>query len=107
MLEITIDNCYKCDLKTINDPNNSQYFRINRRDFEIETKRNWQVIFDKYKDLPTQKYRKELTLNISFQSNKTFVKNDLFEKIIKSCKATNVEFLKLGLCLYEDICDEK
>ena len=51
MLEITIDNCYKCDLETINDPNNSQYFWINRRDFEIENKRNWQVIFDKYKDL--------------------------------------------------------
>ena len=37
--------------------------------------------------------------------------NDLFEKVIKSCKATNLEFPKLkeklGLCLYEDICDEK
>ena len=55
MLEITIDNCYKCDLETINDPNNNQYFRINSRDLEIETKRNWQVIFDKYKDLLTQK----------------------------------------------------
>ena len=55
MLEITIDNCYKCDLETINDPSNSQYFWINRRDFEIETKRTWQVIFDKYKDLSTQK----------------------------------------------------
>ena len=30
MLEITIDNCHKCDLETINDPNNSQYFWINR-----------------------------------------------------------------------------
>ena len=39
MLEITIDKCYKCDLKTINDPNISQYFWINRRDLEIETKR--------------------------------------------------------------------
>ena len=33
----------------------------------------------------------------------------MFEKIIKSWKATNLEFLKLkgklGLCLYEDICD--
>ena len=36
-----------------------------------------------------------------------FVRNDLFEKIIKRCKATNLEFLKLGLCLYEDVCDEK
>ena len=114
MLEMTIDNCYKCDLETINDPNNSQYFWINRRDLEIETKRNWQVIVDNYKDLLTQKYRKELTPNITFQSNKIFVRNDLFEKIIKSCKATNLEFLKLlkhflkvGLCLYENIRHEK
>ena len=111
MLELTIDNCYKCDLEIINDPNNIQYFWINRRDFEIETKRNWQVIFDKYKDLSTQKYRKELTPNITFQPNKIFVRNNLFEKIIKSCKAAHLEFLKLkeklGLCLYEDICDEK
>ena len=43
--------------------------------------------------------------------NKIFARNDLFEKIIKSCKATNLEFLKLkeklGLCIYKDICDEK
>ena len=56
MLEI--DNCYKCNLKTINDPNNSQYFWINRGDLEIEAKRNLQVIFDEHKDLSTQKYRK-------------------------------------------------
>ena len=94
-----------------NDPNNSQYFWINGRDLENENKCNWQVTFDKYKDLPTQKYRKQLSPNIKFQPNKIFVRNDLFEKIIKSCKATNLEFLKLkeklGLCLYEDICDEK
>ena len=111
MLEITIDNCNKCNLETINDPNNSQYFWINRRDLEIETKRNWQVIFDKYKDLSTQKYRKELTPNITFHPNKIFVRNDLFEKIIRNCKATNLEFLKLkeklGLCLYKDICNEQ
>ena len=40
MLGITIDNYNKCDLETIIDPNNSQYFWINRRDLEIETKRN-------------------------------------------------------------------
>ena len=43
------------------------------------------------------------------QPNKIFLRNNLFEKIIKSCKATNLEVLKLkeklGLCLYEDICD--
>ena len=60
----------------------------------IEEKRKWQVIFDKYEDL--SKYRKDLTPNITFQPNKIFVRNDLFEKIIKSCKATNLEFLKLN-----------
>ena len=104
MLEITIDNCYKCDLETINDPNKSQYFWINRRDFEIETKHDWQVIFDKYKNLSTEKSVKELTANITFQPNRIFVRKDLLEKIIKSCKATNLEFLKLreklGFCIY-------
>ena len=110
MLEITLSNCTKCDIETINDPNNSQYFWINR-DLEIETKRNWQAIFEKCKNSSTEKCRKELTPNITFQPNKIFARNDLFEKIIKSCKATNLEFLKLqeklGLCLYEDTCNEQ
>ena len=54
MLEITIDNRYKCDLGTIIDPNNNQYFWINRRDLEIETKRNWQAIFDKCRLIKTK-----------------------------------------------------
>ena len=33
MLEITTDNCHKCDLETIN-ASNSQYFWINRRYFQ-------------------------------------------------------------------------
>ena len=111
MLEITIGNCYKCDLEAIIGPNNSQYFWINRRDLEIESKRNWQAIFNKCKDSSSQKYRKELTPKTTFQPNKRFVRNDLFEKITKSCQATNLEFLKLkenpGLCLYEDICHEQ
>ena len=66
MLEITIDNCHKCNIETINDPDDNQDFWINRKDSEIETKRNWQAIFDKYKDSSTQKYEKELTPNITF-----------------------------------------
>ena len=77
----------------------------------FETKRNWQVIFDKYKDLSTHRYSNELTPNITFQPNQIFVRNNLFEKVIKSCMATNLQFLKLkekiGLCIYEEICDEK
>ena len=30
MSEITIDNCYKCDLERIYDQNNNQFFWINR-----------------------------------------------------------------------------
>ena len=81
MLEIAIDNCHKRDLETVLDPNNSHYFWINRRDLEIESKCNWQVIFDRCKDSLRQKYRKELTPNIAFQPKKIFVRNDLFEEI--------------------------
>ena len=110
MFEITRKNCYKCDLETI-IANDSQYFWINLKDFEAETERNWQNIFNKYGNSSTLKYKKELTPNIQFQPYRIFTRNDLFERIIKSCKATNVEFLmlkeKLGLCPYEVTCDEK
>ena len=105
MLEITRKNCFKCDLETIID-NNSQYFWINLRDFEVETESKWLNMFNKQGYKSTLKYRRELTPNIKFQPDRIFVRNDLFEQIIKSCKATNVEFLmlkeKLGICLYEE-----
>ena len=105
MLEITRKNCYKCDLETVID-NNSQYFWINLRDFEVETESKWLNIFNKHGNKSTLKYRRELTPNIKFQADRIFVRNDLFEQIIKSCKATNVEFTmlkeKLGICPYEE-----
>ena len=89
MFEVTRKNCYKCDLETVND-NNSQYFWINLRNFDQSTLKN----------------RRELTPNIKFQADRIFARNDLFEKVIKSCKATNAELLmlkeKLGICLYEE-----
>ena len=54
MSEITINNCYKCGLETINDPNNSKFFWINRRYLAIETKSNWQVIFDSWRLIDTK-----------------------------------------------------
>ena len=52
------------------------------------------------------KYRREITADIKVQADRIFVRNDLFEQIIKSCKATNIEFTmlkeKLGICLYEE-----
>ena len=110
MFEITRKHCYKRDLEMI-IVNNSQYFWINLKDFEVETERNWQNIFNKYGNSSILKYRKELTPNIQFQPDRIFVTNDLFERIIKSCKATNVEFSmlkeKLGICTYGVICDEQ
>ena len=62
-------------------------------------------IFDKHGNKLTLKYRREVTPGIKVQTDKIFVRNDLFEQVIKSCKATNKEFLmlkeKLG-SLYEE-----
>ena len=63
-------------------------------------------MFNKHGNKSTLKYRRELTPNIKFQADRIFVRNDLFEQVIKSCKATNTEFLmfkeKLSMCLYEE-----
>ena len=105
MLEITKKNCCKCDLETVID-NNSQYFWINLRDFEAETENKWLNIFNKYGNKSTSKYRRELTPDIKFQADRMFVRNDLFEQVIKSCKSNSTKFLmlkeKLGICLYEE-----
>ena len=106
MLEITRRNCYKCDLETIID-NNSQYLWINLRDFEAKTERKWLNMFNKHGNKSTLKHRRELTSNIKFQADSIFVRNDLFEQVIKSWKANSTEFLmlkeKLGICLYKEI----
>ena len=55
----------------------------------------------------TLKYRRELTPNIKFQADRIFVRNDLFEQVIKGCKSNSREFLifkeKLGICLYGEL----
>ena len=105
MLEITSKNCYKCDLETIID-NNSQYFWINLRDFEVEAESKWVNILYKHGNKSTLKYRREVTSDIKVQADKIFIRNDLFEQVIKSSTATNTEFTmlkeKLGICLYEE-----
>ena len=73
---------------------------------EAETESKWLNIFNKHVNKPTLKYTRELTPNIKFQADRIFVINDLFEQVIKSCKAANTEFLmfkeKIGTCLYEE-----
>ena len=97
MLEITRKNCFKCDLETIIN-NDSQYFWINLKDFEVETESKWLNIFSKHGN-STLKYRRELTPNIKFPADRIFIRNDLFERVIKSCKATNTELL-MFMCFY-------
>ena len=94
MLEITSKNCYKCDLETIIN-SDSQYFWTNLRDFEVETESERINIFNKHGNKSTLKYRREITPAIKVQADKIFVRNDLFEQVIKSCKATNIEFTML------------
>ena len=52
-----------------------------------------------------------MTPDIKFQPDRIFVRNDLFERIIKSCKATNAEFTmpkeKLRICVDEENCYEE
>ena len=63
------------------------------------------------------KYKREITPDINSETDRIlemiritdrilYIRNDLFEQVIKSCKATNKEFLmikeKLGICLYEE-----
>ena len=88
MLEITRKNCHKCDLETIL----TIIVNINLRDFEVETESKWLNMFNKQGNKSTLKYRRKSTPNIKFQPDGTFVRNDLFEKIIRSCKTANVEF---------------
>ena len=94
MFEITSKNCYKCDLETIID-NNGEYFWIDLRDFEVETEIKWLNIFNEHGNKSTLQYRREITPDIKVQVDKIFLRNDLFEQVIKSCKETNKEFLIL------------
>ena len=82
VLEITSKNCYKYDLETIID-NNSQYLWINLRDFEVERESKWLNIFNMYGNKSTLKHKREITPDIKFQTDRIFVRNDLFEQVIK------------------------
>ena len=66
-------------------------------------------IFDKC-DPEKQKYRQELTPNAEYQQFREFVRNDLVERKIKSCRKSSKKCLefkkKLGLDPHVVTCDE-
>ena len=75
---------------------NSQYFWINLRDFQVEIESKWlNILSHLLSNKSTLKYRRDITPDIKVQADKIFVRNDLFEQVIKSCKATNIEFTML------------
>ena len=67
-------------------------------------------MFDKC-DPKKQKHRYELMPNTKFQRSRVFVRNDLAERKIKSCKLASKQFLefkeKLGLGPCKITCDEQ
>ena len=66
--------------------------------------------FDKC-DLEKQKYRQELTPNVKYQLCRVFVRNDIVEKKIKSCRKPSKRFLEFKKKLRSDpnivTCDEQ
>ena len=71
-----------------------RYFWVNRKDLEAESDvANWAQIFDKC-DPKKQKYRQELTRNAKYQQCRVFVRNDLVERKIKSCRKSSKRFLE-------------
>ena len=108
MCKISKEACKKCETEIIDD---GRYFWINRRDLEIESDcDNWEQIFDKC-DPEKQKYIYELMPNTKFQPCRRFVRNDLIERKVKSCRKASEKFFKfkekLGLDLYEITWDKQ
>ena len=100
MANITINSYLKCEIEIIDK---EKYFWINRKDLEIESDvANSAMIFDKC-DPKKQKYRPELTPNAEYQRCRVFVRNDLVERKIKSCRKLSKVFLELKKTLGLDI----
>ena len=99
MIEVGKEAYRKCEVEIIDK---GRYFWVNRR--------NLAQIIDKCYP-KGQKYRQELTPNAESERCKMFVRNDLVETKIKSCRVAsekNLEFKKrLGLDPDKFACDEQ
>ena len=107
MVQISKTRYEKCEVEIIDK---GRYFWINKNDLEAESDvTNWAQIFHKC-DSEKQNYRQELTPNAEYQRCRVFVRNDLVERKIKSCRKSSKKFLqfKKKLRLDPDVvtCDE-
>ena len=91
MLQISKEEYEKCEVEFIDK---GIYFWVNRKDLEVESDvTNWAQIFDKC-DPRIQKYRHELMPTTNFQQCRVFVRNELVEKKVKSCRKSSNRFLE-------------
>ena len=108
MVQISKEEYEKCEVEIIDK---GRYFQVNEKDLEVESDvDNWAQIFDKC-DPEKQKYRQKLTPNAEYRQFRVFVRNDLVERKIKSCRKSSKRFLefKKKLKLDPDVvtCDEQ
>ena len=91
MVQISKGGYKKCEVE-ITDK--GRYFWVNRKDLEVESDvANWAQMFDKC-DPQKCKYRFELMPNTEFQPCRRYVRNDLVERKIKSCRKSSKKNLK-------------
>ena len=92
MVQISKEGYKKCEVEIIDK---GRYFWVNRKDLEVESDvANWAQIFDKC-DPEKQKYRHELMPNTEFQPCRRFVRNDLVERKIKSCRKSSKKIFRI------------
>ena len=108
MVQISKEEYEKCEVEIIDK---GRYFQVNKKDLEVESDvDNGAQIFDKC-DPEKQKYRQKLTPNAEYRQFRVFVRNDLVERKIKSCRKSSKRFLefKKKLKLDPDVvtCDEQ
>ena len=91
MIQISKEGYKKCEVEIIDK---GRYFWVNRKDLEVESAvANLAQIFD-ICDPEKQKYRQALTPNTEYQRCRVFVRNDLVERKIKSCRKSSKRFLE-------------
>ena len=92
MVQISKEGYKKCEVEIIYK---GRYFWVNRKDLELESDvANSAQIFDKF-DPGKEKYRQELTPNAEYQQCRVFVRNNLVERKIKSCRKSSKTSLEL------------
>ena len=92
MVRISKKGYEKCEVGIIDK---GRYFWVNRKDLEVESDvANWTHIFDKCNP-EKQKYRHELMPNTEFQSCRGFVRNDVVERKIKTCRKSSKKSFRI------------